>query len=242
MALVNRTFAERVWPGREALGQRLRLGDPNGPWRTVVGIVGDVRHLGLDAPAALQLYLPEPQWVDADMTLVVRAAGDPRLLAAAVRRAIWDVDPERPISNVATMGQLMQVSEARRLLTLRLLLVFAAIAVLLAMVGIYGVLSCSVAERTREIGVRMALGAPRRRIVTLIVGSGALHVGAGLLLGTAMALAASRLLASLLFGITPQDPATYTILALLLAAVALFAAWLPARRAARLDPLTATRS
>jgi putative ABC transport system permease protein len=242
VVLVNRTFAERVWPGQEALGKRVQLGDPAGPWRTVVGIVGDVRHQGLDLPVALQLYLPEPQWVDSDMTLVVRAKADPRLLTAAVRGAVREVDPDRPVSNVATMDQLMQVSVARRLLTLRLLLIFAAIAVLLAMVGIYGTLSYAVAERTREIGVRMALGAPRRSIVVLIVGGGALNVGAGLALGTALALAASRFLSGLLFGVTAQDPPTYAGLALLLAMVALLAAWLPARRAARLDPLIATRS
>jgi putative ABC transport system permease protein len=242
VVLVNRTFAERIWPGQEAVGKRIHLGDSAGPWRTVVGIVGDVRHRGLDEPAALQVYLPAPQWVDSDMTLVVRAAADPRLLAAAVRGAVWAVDAERPVTHIATMDQMMQVSLARRLLTLRLLLVFASIAVLLAMVGIYGVLSYAVAERTREIGVRMALGAPRRSIVVLVVGGGALYVGAGLAIGTGLALAASRFLGGLLFGVTAQDPLTYAGLALLLAMVALLAAWLPARRAARLDPLIATRS
>jgi putative ABC transport system permease protein len=242
VVLVNRTFAERIWPGQEALGKRIRLGDPKGPWRTVVGVVGDVHHLGLDVPADLQIYLPQPQFMSSDMTLVVRCAAEPLALAAAVRAAIWAVDPDRAVSNVATMDEVMQVSAARRLFTLRLMAVFAAIAVLLAMVGIYGVLSYAVGERTREIGVRMALGAPRGRIVAMVVGRGALYAAAGLLLGTALAAATSHLLSALLFGVSAQDPATYAGLALLLALMALLAAWLPARRAAALDPLAATRS
>jgi putative ABC transport system permease protein len=242
VVLINRTFAQRIWPGRDPLGKRIRLGDPKGPWRAVVGVVGEVRHLGLDAAPAMQIYLPAPQWVDNAMTLVVRGAGDPRSLAAAVRRAVWEIDRDRPISNVATMQEIMQVSLARRLLTLRLLAAFAALAVLLAMVGIYGVLSYSVAQRTREIGVRIALGAPPRSILSLVVLAGARHVAAGLALGAALALALTRFLSGLLFGVTAHDPTTYAGLAALLAAVALAAAWLPARRAAQLDPMTAARS
>ena len=242
VVLVNRAFARRVWPGREALGRRIQMGGPDAPWRTVVGVVGDVRHLGLDAPPEMQVYLPEPQFVDSAMVLVVRAAADPRPLAAAVRRAVWEIDGERPVENVATMDEVMRVSLARRLLSLRLLAVFAGIAVLLAMVGVYGVLSHSVAARTREIGLRMALGATPSGIVALVVGAGARQVAAGLVLGTGLALALTRFLSGLLFGVTAQDPATYACLALLLAAVALLAAFLPARQAARLDPAAAARS
>jgi len=242
VVLVNRTLAQRVWPGREPLGRRVRLGDPEGLWRTVVGVVGDVRHLGLDEPPAMQLYLPQAQWVDSDMVLAVRTRTAPRALAGAVRRAIWEVDRDRPITKLAAMDDIMQVSLARRLLILRLLVVFAGIAVLLAMVGIYGVLSQSVAARTREIGMRIALGAPPRRIVSLVVGAGARQVAAGLALGAGLALALTRFLGSLLFGVTAQDPMTYVGVALVLAAVALAAAYLPARRAARLDPMIATRA
>src|ERR1700688_4466115 len=242
VVLVNRTFARRIWPGREPLGRRIHMGEPEDPWRTVVGVVGDVHHLGLDAPPAMQIYLPQAQSVKSAMVLVVRAEADPRSLAGAVRRAIWEVARDRPISKLATMEEVMQVSLARRLLILRLLVVFAAIAVLLAMVGIYGVLSQAVAARTREIGMRIALGAPPRRIVSLVVGAGARQVAAGLALGTGLALALTRFLGSLLFGVTAQDPMTYAGLALLLAAVALAAAYLPARRAARLDPMVATRA
>jgi putative ABC transport system permease protein len=242
VVLVNRTLAQRVWPGREPLGRRVRLGDPEGLWRTVVGVVGDVRHLGLDEPPAMQLYLPEAQWVDSDMVLAVRTRTAPRALAGAVRRAIWEVDRDRPITKLAAMDDIMQVSLARRLLILRLLVVFAGIAVLLAMVGIYGVLSQSVAARTREIGMRIALGAPPYRIVSLVVGAGARQVAAGLALGAGLALALTRFLGSLLFGVTAQDPMTYVGVALVLAAVALAAAYLPARRAARLDPMIATRA
>ena len=242
VVLVNRTFARRIWPGREPLGRRIHMGGPEDPWRTVVGVVGDVRHAGLDAPPAMQIYLPQAQSIKSGMVLAVRARSDPRALAGAVRRAVWEVDRDRPISKLAAMDDIMQVSLARRLLILRLLVVFAGIAVLLAMVGIYGVLSQSVAARTREIGMRIALGAPPRRIVSLVVGSGARQVAAGLALGAGMALALTRFLGSLLFGVTARDPATYACLALLLAAVALVAAYLPARRAARLDPMIATRS
>jgi putative ABC transport system permease protein len=242
VVLVDRTFAQRVWPGCEPLGRRVRLGDPEGPWRTVVGVVGDVRHLGLDEPPAMQLYLPEAQWVDTDMVLAVRTRTEPRALAGAVRRAIWAVDRDRPITKLAAMDDIMQVSLARRLLILRLLAVFAGIAVLLAMVGIYGVLSQSVAARTREIGMRIALGASPRRIVSLVVRDGARQVAAGLALGAGLALALTRFLGSLLFGVTAQDPMTYACVALVLAAVAMAAAYLPARRAARLDPMTSTRA
>jgi putative ABC transport system permease protein len=242
VVLVNRTFAQRIWPGREALGRRIHMGEPEDPWRTVVGVVGDVRHAGLDAPPAMQIYLPQAQSVKSGMVLTVRAKAEPRALAGAVRRAIWEVDRDRPITKLAAMDDIMQVSLARRLLILRLLVVFAGIAVLLAMVGIYGVLSQSVAARTREIGMRIALGAPPRRIVSLVVGAGARQVAAGLALGAGLALALTRFLGSLLFGVTAQDPMTYACVALLLAAVALAAAYLPARRAARLDPMIATRA
>ena len=242
VVLVNRTFAQRMWPGREALGRRIHMGEAEEPWRTVVGVVGDVRHAGLDAPPAMQIYLPQAQSVKSDMVLTVRAKADPRALAAPVRRAIWEVDRDRPISKLAAMDDVMRVSLARRLLILRLLVVFAGIAVLLAMVGIYGVLSQAVAARTREIGMRIALGAPPRRIVSLVVGAGARQVAAGLALGAGLALALTRFLGSLLFGVTARDPMTYACVALLLAAVALVAAYLPARRAARLDPMIATRA
>lgn len=241
VVLVNRTFARRIWPGREALGKRVQLGDPQGPWRTVVGVVGDVRHVGLDEAPVMQIYLPQPQWVDSDMVLAVRTAGDPNALAGAVRRAIWEVDRDRPITRLAAMDAILQVSLARRLLILRLLAAFAGIAVLLAIVGIHGVLSHSVAARTREIGMRLALGAPRRRILSLIVGAGAGQVAVGLAAGAGLALGLTRYLGSLLYGVTARDPATFAGLAVLLAAVALVAAWLPARRAARIDPMTAMR-
>jgi putative ABC transport system permease protein len=242
VVLVNRTLAQHIWPGHEALGRRIHMGGPDDPWRTVVGVVGDVRHAGLDAPPAMQIYLPQAQSVKSGMVLAVRARTDPRALAAPVRSAIWEVDRDRPITKLAAMGDIMQVSLARRLLILRLLVVFAGIAVLLAMVGIYGVLSQSVAARTREIGMRIALGAPPRRIVSLVVGAGARQVAAGLALGAGLALALTRFLGSLLFGVTARDPMTYACVALLLAAVALAAAYLPARRAARLDPMVATRA
>ncbi|HVT59741.1 MAG TPA: ABC transporter permease [Thermoanaerobaculia bacterium] len=240
--MINKALSERVWPGQEPLGKRLQIGGPDQPWRTVVGVVGDTRHVGLDLPPPLQLYLPQRQFVDSDMILVVRTAGEPQALAAAVRRAIWEVDPDRPITRLATMDRVVEVSLGRRLLLQRLLILFAAIAVLLAMIGIYGVLSCAVGERTREIGVRMALGARRSTICALILGAGARQTAAGLAAGVVLALALTRFLGSLLYGVTAQDPITFGGLALLLAGVAALAAYLPARRAMGLDPVAAVRA
>jgi putative ABC transport system permease protein len=241
VVLVNQAFSRRFWPAQEPIGKRVHLGDPQGPWRTVVGVVGDVRHVSLAAAPPLALYLPEPQFVDSQMVLVVRAAGDPAALAGAVRRAVWSVDRERPVARVAKLSELVQLTLARQLVTLRLLGLFAGIALLLAMVGIYGVLSSAVADRTREIGIRIALGATPRRVAGLVFGIGARPVAAGVGAGLALAWAATRVLASLLFGVTAHDPAIFLSLALLLAAVAALASYLPARRAVRVDPVVAIK-
>jgi putative ABC transport system permease protein len=242
VVLINETFAHRIWPGQDPLGKRIKMGDPELPWRTVVGVVGDVLHEGLDAAPAMQIYLPQAQWIDSDMTLVLRTAGEPRDLAPAVRKAMGKVDPDQPLSHLASMREVISSSLARRRFTLELLALFAGIAVLLAMIGIYGVLSYSVAERSHEIGVRMALGADPRRVLAMVMTRSVRLTALGLAAGGVLAWGLTRFLASLLFEVSPTDPAIYAALAALLALVAFLASYLPARRAARLDPLTAVRA
>src|SRR5215471_11720292 len=174
VALVSTALAERLWPGQNPIGHHIKLGGPQGPTRTVIGVTGNVRHRGLDATNTLQWYAPESQWLFADNAemVVVRTSLDPSSLVPAVRRAIAGVDPTNPISAVATMNQLIEQSTAQRRLALVLFTAFAIAALLLAMAGVYGVLAGTVAERTREIGLRSALGAAPRAIMAFVVGQG----------------------------------------------------------------------
>ncbi|MBI3447387.1 MAG: ABC transporter permease [Acidobacteria bacterium] len=240
--LINDTFSRRTWPGEDPIGKRVRLGDPNGPWRTIVGIVGDVKHTGLDADPTNQIYLPQPQWGDSSMVLVVRTRAAAADLTASVRQAVWSVDKDQPIAAIATMDQLYDTATARRRFALELFEVFAAVALALAAAGIYGALAASVSERTREIGIRSALGATRGHILALVMRRGAVLTFAGLALGAAGALAVARLLAGLLFATSVNDPLTFATVAAILAAVGLAAAFVPAWRAARVDPVIALRS
>jgi len=242
VVLINDTFASRLWPGEDPIGKRVLLGDPNGPWRTIVGVTGNVKHAALDAGPTNQIYLPQPQWVDSAMVLVVRARTSPADLTSAVEAAVWTADRNQPIAAVATMDSLLDVSTARRRFALGLFEIFAAAALLLAAAGIYGALSGSVSERTREIGIRGALGATRRDIARLVLRRGAVLMLSGLGLGVVGAFAASRLMAGLLFGVSPHDPITFWGVSTLLLFVGLAAAWVPAWRAARVDPVVALRA
>ena len=242
--LINQTFARRIWGSEDPLGKRIQMGGfgpTGGPLRTVVGIVGDVRHAGLDAPRTMQIYLPQSQWLDSDVTLVVRASGDAAALAGSVRNAAWSVDRNQPITNLATMGQVVAKSMGERRFTMLLFTVFAVIALALAAIGLYGVLAYSVSRRTNEIGLRIAIGAQRKDIFRLVVGQGLFLTALGIAIGVAAALGLTRFLASQLFGVTPTDPVTFAGVPALLAAVALLACYLPARRATRVDPMVALR-
>jgi putative ABC transport system permease protein len=244
VVLINETFARRVWGNEDPLGKRIQMGGygpSEGPWRTVVGIVGDVRHKGLDAPRTLQVYLPQSQWLDSGSTLVVWASGDAASLAGAVRDAIWSVDKNQPITNVATMDQVVARSMADRRFTMMLFSAFSVLALMLAAVGLYGVLAFRVNARTNEIGVRMALGAKREDIFRLVVGQGFFLTSMGIVAGIAGALGLTRFLESQLFGVTPTDPMTFAGVSALLAGVALAACYIPARRATRVDPMVALR-
>ncbi|HUF25929.1 MAG TPA: FtsX-like permease family protein, partial [Gemmatimonadaceae bacterium] len=243
VAIVSAALAARIWPGEPAVGKYVQVGAPDSPWREVVGVAADVRHSGLDSEFTNQLYVPERQWpwADAIATLVVRAHGDAAALAPSVREAVRSVDPGQPITRLTTMDQVVAASTAQRRLALVLFAAFSLTALVMAAAGIYGVLAGSVAERTREIGVRSALGASPRSIVRLVLAHGAVLVAIGLALGLAGAVAVGRLLDSLLFGVASIDPAVLTAVTALVWVIALLACLIPVRRALLVDPATALR-
>ncbi|MGH9816009.1 MAG: ADOP family duplicated permease [Candidatus Acidiferrales bacterium] len=236
VVLINEAMAQRYWPGENPLGRRisiLRRGEP--AFREIVGIVGDIRHEGLHLEAQPEMYVAIGQPLLAYVSLAVRTAGDPASLASALREAVWAVDPDQPVSRVRTMDDVVATSIGETRFYSLLLGVFAALALGLAAVGIYGVMSYAVAARTREIGIRLALGAQRRSIFRLVLARGARLTALGIVLGLAGALAATRGIEKLLYGVQPTDAVTFASVAAVLALVALIACWLPARRAMRVD-------
>jgi len=244
VVVVSAALAQKIWGTADVIGKQVQVGENSTPWRTVVGVAGNVRHHGLDQDRTLQLYVPERQWLFADdaVALVVRTHGDPSLLAPAVRRAVQSVDPAQPIVRLESMQGVIADSTAQRRLALLLFGAFALIAATLAAAGIYGVLSGMVAERTREIGVRSALGATPRDILRLVLSRGATLAAIGLVVGLLGALALGRFLQALLFAVSPADPLTLGIVVALLGFIALVACIIPARRAVCVDPMTALRA
>jgi len=240
--VVNETMARQYWPNENPLGQRVTMKDWGPPLTgEIVGVVGDVKTNGLDEAVGPMIYWPCFQFPQLFNTIVVRSDGDPLRLVAAVKAAIWAVNKNQPISKIETLEQVLSESLARRRLYMILLGVFAGAALLLAGVGIYGVVSYSVSQRTQEIGIRIAVGAARRDVLRLVVGQGARAALLGIAVGVAAALALTRLMASLLFGVSAADPLTFMSVALLLTLVALAASYIPARRAMRVDPMVALR-
>jgi putative ABC transport system permease protein len=240
--LVSESLARSRFGGIDAIGQRLRIGPTDAPLRTIVGIVGNVRQRSLGESLSDAVYVPNTQWIlsaDRAMWLVVRGKGDARALIPAVKAAIWSVDKDQPIVRIATMDELLARSDAVRSFASILFEVFAALALVLAAIGVYGLLAGHVAERTREIGVRMALGATRAQVMRFVLNQSLALTAVGMALGLAGAAATTRYLQSLLFGVTPLDPLTFAGVAALVAVVATFAAYVPARRAAGVDPLVA---
>ena len=239
--LVGEQTARALWPDGDPIGQHVRIGGYDGPPRTNVGIVGDVRHQELAAPPTLQMYTPQAQLTDSFLTMVIRSGGEPATLAGEARRAIWSVAGDVPVYEIAPLSELVARSVGPRRFVMVLLGLFGAVALLMTAIGVYGVISYSVAERTREIGIRAALGAARGDIVRLIVGGGLAVVGAGLAAGVIAAAIATRFLASSLFEVSATDPATFLAVAGVLLVVALAAQAIPIARAMRVDPSIALR-
>jgi putative ABC transport system permease protein len=241
--LINETTAKRIWPTEDPLGKRVKVGGLDHPWLTVIGVVGDVHHAGLDAAPSMQMYIPHAQWPfpDNDMTFVIRTAGPPSALAPAARHAIHSLDSTQLLSRVMPLEDYVALSVQGRRFALILISVFAAIALLLSVVGIYGVTAYSVAQRTHEIGIRMALGAQRSEVMGLLLRQGVVLIVAGALLGIVASLGLTRFLASMLFDVTPTDPGTFALVVTLLIVTAALACWIPARRAMRVDPIVALR-
>lgn len=243
VAIVNAALARRFWPGDTVVGRRLRLmlRTGPGPWLRIVGVSGDVRHHGLDQPLQPEVYVPYAQASVESFVLLLRASGDAARLAPELRAIVRALDSDLPVEPIGTAADAIRASVAEPRLRTTLLNAFAAVALALAAMGVYGLLSFSVARSTREIGVRIALGAPRHTIVRLILGRGMTLVAAGVVAGLAGALALSRYLERLLFGVTPTDPLTFAAVTAVLLLVGLAACYVPARRAVRLDPADALR-
>ena len=244
VVLISESLARRFWPGGDAVGKRILQGrtpGPDRPWRTIVGIVGDTKQYGLSAETKWEVYYPYLQNPPSDFAFVVRAASHPEGLTAAIKNEVHGIDKDVPVHDEMTMERIVSDSMGTRRMTMLLLGLFAALALVLAAVSIYGVIAYSVGQRTHEIGVRMALGAERRDVLWLVVGKGFILATIGVVVGLASAAVLTRFLSSLLFGVRPTDPVIFTGVSLILAAVSLVASYIPARRAARVDPIVALR-
>ncbi len=238
VAIVNEAVVRRYWPNESPIGRRIKMRDR---WQTIVGVVGDVRQSGLDAEASTHVYMPFAQNPQGRMGLVIRTSAEPMSLAAAVRNQIGAIDKDQPVYNVQTMERTVADSVSPRRLNMLLLGILAAVALALALTGIYAIIAYSVAQRTREIGVRIALGAQRRDVMRLVVGHGMSLALLGVAVGLALALGLTRFLSGLIYDVSATDPATFAAVVALLAIVALVACYIPARRATKVDPMIALR-
>ncbi|HEX2224274.1 MAG TPA: ABC transporter permease, partial [Thermoanaerobaculia bacterium] len=241
VALINETMARRYWPDEDPLGKRITIEARDTTTREIVGVVGDIRYASLDSDPRPEIFVPHAQNAFGSMTFVVRTAQDPVTVIPSIKEAIWRVDREQPLSTAVTLDGLVSRSFAERRFSLAVLGLFAALALALAVIGMYGLISSSMAQRTHEIGIRMALGARARDILEMILGEVALLTLAGIALGALGAYGVTRFLESQLFGIRPTDPSTFIGIALLLAAAALLAGYLPSRAATKVDPGTVLR-
>lgn len=243
VAVINAALARRIWPSENPIGKRLKRGLPeyDSSWLEVVGVVADVKAYGVETSTPSQTYVPVAQLPPTSFWLAVRTTGDPLQAVVAVEGAIHSIDKDLPVFAIRSMDQVLGSSRAQRRLILTVLVSFAALALLLAAVGIYGVISYSVRQRTHELGIRVALGAQRRDVLKLILTQGLKLTVLGVVLGLGAAAMLTRWMETLLFNVRPTDPLTFTIIALVLLLVALLACYIPARRATKVDPLVALR-
>jgi putative ABC transport system permease protein len=259
VVIINEAMANRYWPGADPLGKRIKLGGPPAPdpWMTIIGVVGNVRQYALEDKTRPEFYRPFPQSQDEDygsrsqsparyrgtdtVSLVIRCSGQPGDMADAVRKLVWSFDSDQPIRRIAMMEEILNEAVAPRRFNMILFGALGGAALLLAAVGIYGVMAYTVTQRTHEIGIRLALGAQTRDVLRFVIGQGMTLTAIGLLLGLAAALALTRLIQGWLFGVGATDPLTFVAFALLLTLVALLACYLPARRATKVDPMIALR-
>src|SRR5215475_12690850 len=243
VAIVNETFVKRYFPNEDPVGKRFTFGGggPNARWITIVGVVRDTKRQGLDQPVRIESWMPLAQMPAGSMDVVLRTIGDPLALSNAVREAVWSLDRDLPIPSIRTMEQILSERVAQRRLNMLLLGLFAMVALILAAVGVYGVMNYAVTQRTHEIGVRMALGAQTGDVLRIVVRQGMLLVLVGVVIGLIATFILTRLMATLLFGVSATDPITFAAIAVLMLGVALAACYIPARRAAKVDPMIALR-
>jgi len=241
VVIINESMARTFWEHEDPIGQRLRFGEPK--WRTIVGIVGEVHHTALGTPPEPEMYIPYGQIpnVEARPTIVLRTSVEPTSLASALRNVVSEVGTGVPVDHVETMEQIVSVSVGEPRFRTAVLLMFAILALFVASIGLYGVMSFLMSQRTREFGIRVAVGASSGALLRLVLGQAATLVSVGICLGLVAALLLARSIASLLYGITPFDTATFASVSLVLAVVALLASYIPARRAASVDPMVALR-
>jgi putative ABC transport system permease protein len=243
IVIIDETLARRYWPDADPIGRRISFNRRDGKqvWREIVGVVGAIKHKALDADYRGSLYFPHQQNPWSNMSLVVRTTVEPASLTSAMRSAIQSVDKDQPVYRVMTMETIVAESVAQRRFSMFLLTLFAVVAVALAVVGLYGVMSYGVSQRTHEIGVRMALGAQSTDVLKMVVGQGLVLALIGVGCGLLGALLLTRVMSSLLFGVSATDPSMFVSIPFILAAVALAACYIPARRATKVDPMVALR-
>jgi putative ABC transport system permease protein len=247
VALINETMAQTYWPGQDPIGRRIRQGGPTQPWITVVGIVADVRHNGLEVGIKEKFYRPHTQWplstggAVRNMHLVVKTAGDPMALVASIRADVQAIDPRLPIANIRTMDEVVATAMSQPRLAQSVLVLFGVLALVLAAIGLYGVLSYVVSERHHEIGIRMAIGAEPGGVRSMVMRQGLMLALTGVVAGIVVSLVLARLIQGLLHGVAPHDLSTFATVPAVLVVVSLVASWIPAWRATRIDPLKALR-
>ena len=243
VVVIDEYMARQLWPNQDPIGRRIHYGgiEDKDPWETVVGVVGRVKQYTLDSDSRIALYLPQSQYPVRAMSVVLRSGADPAVLTSAVKQQIHELGSDLPLYNMNTMNQRIDESLAPRRFAMRLLALFALVALTLAMIGTYGVMAYLVNQGTHEIGIRIALGATRQAIVRLIVMKGLILALLGAAIGVGGAFAVSRLMRNLLFGVTASDPLTFIVISLLLILITLLASYIPAHRAARIDPMVSLR-